>query len=62
MDVLDAIKERRSTRVFLDKPLERETLESLLTLAAQRGAGLLHAIEVHRRPWPRQLLTYSLGN
>jgi nitroreductase len=32
MDVIDAMKERRSTRGFLEKPVERETLELLLNL------------------------------
>jgi len=45
MDVLEAIQERRSTRGFLDKPVEKETLERLLTLAAQAPSA------INLQPW-----------
>jgi nitroreductase len=45
MDVLKAIEERRSTRVFLDKPVDRETLERLLTLALQAPSA------INLQPW-----------
>ncbi|MBN2125201.1 MAG: nitroreductase [Deltaproteobacteria bacterium] len=45
MDVFDAIKQRRSTRVFLDKPLERETIENLLAYAAQAPSA------INIQPW-----------
>ncbi len=35
MDLLEAMQERRSTRGFLHKPVEREPLERLLSLATQ---------------------------
>jgi nitroreductase len=45
MDVLKAIEDRRSTRVFLDKPVDRETLERLLTLALQAPSA------INLQPW-----------
>jgi len=45
MDVIDAMKERRSTRGFLQKPLERETLEKLLGLAIQAPSA------INLQPW-----------
>jgi nitroreductase len=45
MDVLEAIQERRSTRGFLDKPVERETLEKLLELATQAPSA------INLQPW-----------
>jgi nitroreductase len=45
MDVLKAIEERRSTRVFLDKPVDRETLERLLTLALEAPSA------INLQPW-----------
>ena len=45
MDLIDAIKERRSTRGFLKKPVERETLERLLQLATQAPSA------INLQPW-----------
>jgi nitroreductase len=45
MHVLDAITERRSARAFLDKPVEKETLEKLLSLATQAPSA------INIQPW-----------
>lgn len=45
MDLFEAITNRRSTRAFLDKPLEKETLEKLLSLAAQAPSA------INIQPW-----------
>lgn len=45
MDVIEAIQERRSTRGFLDKPVEKETLERLLELATQAPSA------INLQPW-----------
>jgi len=45
MHILDAITERRSARAFLDKPVERETLEKLLSLATQAPSA------INIQPW-----------
>lgn len=45
MDILEAIQQRRSTRAFLDKPLEKETLEKLLTLSTQAPSA------INMQPW-----------
>ena len=45
MDLIKAIKERRSTRVFLDQPVEQETLEDLMTLAIQAPSA------INLQPW-----------
>jgi nitroreductase len=45
VDVLSAIKERRSTRAFLDRPVDRETLERLLYLATQAPSA------INMQPW-----------
>ena len=45
MDILDALRDRRSTRAFLDKPVERETLERLLSLATQAPSA------INIQPW-----------
>ena len=45
MDILEAIQQRRSTRAFLDKPVERETLERLLSLATQAPSA------INMQPW-----------
>jgi len=39
MDVIEAIKRRRSTRVFLDKPVSRETVEAILDTARWAASG-----------------------
>jgi nitroreductase len=45
MDIIDAIKERRSTRAYLDKPVDRETTEKLLVLATQAPSA------INLQPW-----------
>ena len=45
MDVLQAIQERRSTRVYLDKPVEKETLEKLISYASQAPSA------INIQPW-----------
>ena len=45
MDVLEAMKQRRSTRVYLDKPLGREVLEELLSYAFQAPSA------INIQPW-----------
>jgi nitroreductase len=45
MDIIKSIEERRSTRAFLDKPVERETLEHLLRLATQAPSA------INLQPW-----------
>ena len=45
MDIIDAIQERRSTRGFSKKPVERETIEQLLTLATQAPSA------INLQPW-----------
>jgi nitroreductase len=45
MDVLIAMKERRSTRAYLDKPLDRETLETLLSHALEAPSA------INLQPW-----------
>jgi len=45
MDILQAIEERRSTRAFLDKPVERKTVETLLSLATQAPSA------INLQPW-----------
>jgi nitroreductase len=45
MDVLDAIKERRSTRAFRSDPVDRETIETLLNLSARAPSA------INLQPW-----------
>jgi nitroreductase len=45
MDVVKVIEERRSTRAFLDKPVDRDTLERLLGLATQAPSA------INLQPW-----------
>lgn len=45
MDIFEVIQERRSTRGFLDKPVEKETLERLLDLATQAPSA------INLQPW-----------
>ena len=45
MDVLQAVEERRSTRAFLDKPVERKTVEALLSLATRAPSA------INLQPW-----------
>jgi nitroreductase len=45
VDVLSAIEERRSTRAFLERPVDREILERLLFLATQAPSA------INMQPW-----------
>lgn len=45
MDLLKAMEERRSSRAFLDKPVDRETLEKLIRLATQAPSA------INLQPW-----------
>lgn len=45
MDVLEAIKERRSVREFLDKPVKKEDIEALLR------AGMSAPSAINKQPW-----------
>lgn len=45
MNVLDAMRGRRSTRAFLDRPVERATIESILEAARFAPSG------VNAQPW-----------
>jgi len=45
MDILEAIQERRSTRAFLPKTVERETIERLLSFAIQAPSA------INLQPW-----------
>ena len=45
MDVLKVIEKRRSTRAFLEKPVDRDTLKKLLGLATQAPSA------INLQPW-----------
>ncbi|MBW1800040.1 MAG: nitroreductase [Deltaproteobacteria bacterium] len=45
MEVLQAIEQRRSTRGFLDRPVEKEILEKLISLATQAPSA------INLQPW-----------
>ena len=45
MDINDAVYDRRSTRVFLDKPVDRELLEGILGMARQAPSA------INLQPW-----------
>ena len=45
MDLMEAMKERRSTRAFLEKTVARETLEYLINLATQAPSA------INLQPW-----------
>lgn len=45
MDIIETIKNRRSTRGFLDKPVEREVLEKLIFLATRAPSA------INLQPW-----------
>ena len=51
MDILEAIRGRRSTRGFLEKPVEREVLEELLSLAAEAPSA------INLQPWEFTVVT-----
>jgi nitroreductase len=54
MDILEAIRRRASTRAFLDKPVERATIETILDAArwAPSGADI--------QPWQVAVVTGSI--
>lgn len=45
MDLIDSIKKRRSCRAFLDRPVDKDTLENLLMLATQAPSA------INLQPW-----------
>ena len=45
MDLIDSIKKRRSCRAFLDRPVDKGTLENLLMLATQAPSA------INLQPW-----------
>jgi nitroreductase len=45
MDLIDSIKKRRSCRAFLDRPVNKDTLENLLMLATQAPSA------INLQPW-----------
>jgi nitroreductase len=45
MDVIEAIQKRRSTRAFLDRPVEKQAIERLLTLATNAPSA------INMQPW-----------
>jgi nitroreductase len=45
MDILEAMDERRSTRAFVDRPVERDALERLLGFAVQAPSA------INLQPW-----------
>jgi len=51
MDVLEAIKGRRSTRKFLERPVGHAQIEELLSLAAQAPSA------INLQPWEYNVLT-----
>lgn len=51
MDLQQVIQRRRSTRGFLDKPVERETLETLLSLAGEAPSA------INLQPWEITVIT-----
>ena len=51
MDMIETIRERRSTRAFLDKPVERDTLEKLLSLTAEAPSA------INLQPWELAVVT-----
>ncbi|UCF84893.1 MAG: nitroreductase [Desulfobacteraceae bacterium] len=51
MDIRKAIEERRSTRAFLEKAVDRDTLERLLSLAIQAPSA------INLQPWEFTVVT-----
>jgi len=45
MDLLKGIEERRSTRAFLERPVEREKIETLINYATQAPSA------INLQPW-----------
>jgi len=51
MDVLDAIRDRHSTRAYLDRPVSRDTVEAILDAARHAPSG------VNTQPWQVAVVT-----
>ena len=51
MDIIETIRERRSTRSFLERPVERGKLEKLLSLAAEAPSA------INLQPWELTVVT-----
>ncbi len=51
MDILEAIKGRRSSRAFLHRPVDRRVLEELLSLAAEAPSA------INLQPWEFTVVT-----
>jgi nitroreductase len=51
MDVLEAIRRRASTRAYLDRPVDRATIESILDVARWAPSG------VNAQPWEVAVVT-----
>lgn len=51
MDVLETLRGRRSTRVYLDRPVDHETLETLFSLAAEAPSA------INLQPWEFTVIT-----
>ena len=56
MDILDAMRGRRSTRAYLDKPVARETIESILDAARWAPSG------VNAQPWQVAVVSGEIKN
>jgi nitroreductase len=54
MDVLEAMRERRSTRAFLDRPVARATVEAILEAARWAPSG------VNAQPWQVAVVTGAI--
>lgn len=51
MEVLEAVRQRRSTRAFLDKPVQKATIEKLLELAVNAPSA------INMQPWEIVVIT-----
>jgi len=51
MDTIETIRARRSTRAFLERPVERDTLEKLLSLALEAPSA------INLQPWELTVVT-----
>jgi nitroreductase len=54
MDLLEAMRGRHSTRAFLDRPVARETIESILDVARWAPSG------VNAQPWQVAVVTGAI--
>jgi len=54
MDVLEAMRGRKSTRAYLDKPVARATVESILDVARWAPSG------VDSQPWKVAVVTGAI--